>query len=94
MTLEKILNNKNFIIFVLPFFLGLLSVFSFQPFNFTFVNFFTIPGLFLTLSYVQKRYDDDYRNSYKRKKGKYKDKRNSYKEKIEEKIPLQIYRPF
>ena len=61
MTLEKILNNKNFIIFVLPFFLGLLSVFSFQPFNFTFVNFFIIPCLFLTLTYVQKRSKNFYR---------------------------------
>ena len=61
MTLEKILNNKNFIIFVLPFFLGLLSVFSFQPFNFTFVNFFIIPCLFLTLTYVQKKSKNFYR---------------------------------
>ena len=38
MTLDKILDNKKFVIFILPFFLGLLSVFSFQPFNFTFLN--------------------------------------------------------
>ena len=61
MNLEKILNNKNFVIFIFPFFLGLLSVFSFQPFNFTFVNFFIIPSLFLILTYVQKKSKNIYR---------------------------------
>ncbi len=61
MNLENILNNKNFVIFILPFFLGLLSVFSFQPFNFTFVNFFIIPCLFLILTYVQRRSKNIYR---------------------------------
>ena len=61
MILEKLSNNKNFIIFILPFFLGLISVFSFQPFNLTFVNFFTIPCLFLTLTHVQKKSRNIYR---------------------------------
>ena len=61
MPLEKILNNKNFVIFILPFFLGLLSVFSFQPFNLTFLNFFIIPCLFLLLTYVQRKSRNIYR---------------------------------
>ena len=48
-------------IFILPFFLGLLSVFSFQPFNIVIINFFIISGLFLLLTYVQKRSRNIYR---------------------------------
>ncbi len=61
MTLEKVLNNKNFVIFIFPFLLGLLSVLSFQPFNFTLINFFIIPCLFLILTYVRKRSKNIYR---------------------------------
>ncbi len=61
MILEKAINNKIFIIFIIPFFLGLLSVFSFQPFNFTIINFLIIPCLFLTITYVQKRSKNIYR---------------------------------
>ncbi len=59
--LEKILNSRSFIIFILPFFLGLISVFSFQPFNFTFVNFLIMPTLFLIITHVQKRSKNIYR---------------------------------
>ncbi len=61
MMLEKTLNSRSFIIFSLPFFLGLLSVFSFQPFNFTFINFIIIPALFLIITYVQRRSKNVYR---------------------------------
>ena len=61
MNLEKLLNSRSFIIFILPFFLGLLSVFSFQPFNFTFVNFLIIPALFLMITYVKKKSKNIYR---------------------------------
>ena len=61
MNLEKLLDNKYLIIFILPFFLGLFSVFSFQPFNFTFINFLIIPCLFLIINYVQKRSRNVYR---------------------------------
>ena len=50
----KILENKFFVIYLIPFFLGLITVFSFQPFNFTIINFFSITCLFLILSYVNK----------------------------------------
>ena len=61
MSLEKFSKNRSFMIFVLPFFLGLLSVLSFQPFNFTFINFFIISSVFLLLTYVQKRSRNIYR---------------------------------
>ncbi len=59
--LQKILNNRIILIFIFPFFLGIVSVFSFQPFNLTFINFFIISSLFLILSYVNKRSRNIYR---------------------------------
>tara|TARA_B110000971_G_scaffold183793_1_gene191331 strand:+ start:452 stop:1969 length:1518 start_codon:yes stop_codon:yes gene_type:complete len=43
--------------------LGTLTVFSFQPFNYSFINFFIIPALFLVTTYVQKKS----RNTYRKK---------------------------
>ncbi len=48
-------------IFVLPFFLGALSVLSFQPFNYTIINFLILPALFLNLSHVRKKSKNIYR---------------------------------
>ena len=45
MVLEKLSKNRSFMIFVLPFLLGLLSVFSFQPFNIK-LKFFIILAYF------------------------------------------------
>ena len=61
MKLRKILDNKIIIIFLMPFILGSLCVLSFQPFNFNFINFFTLPFLFLILTYVSKRSKNIYR---------------------------------
>jgi len=60
--LGKILKNKSLIIFILPFVLGCLTVFSFQPFNYTFVNFAIMPIYFLITSYVGKMTKNKYRN--------------------------------
>ena len=59
--IEKILNKKIYILYILPFLLGTLTVFSFQPFNFTFINFLIIPLFFLITIYVQKRSKNFYR---------------------------------
>jgi apolipoprotein N-acyltransferase len=61
MYLSKILNNRIIIVFVAPFILGSLSVLSFQPFNIIFVNFLIIPGIFLLLTYVNKKSKNIYR---------------------------------
>ena len=58
---EKSLNNRGVVLYLIPFFLGLLSVFSFQPFNFFFINFFVLTSLFLLLVYVNKRSKSVYR---------------------------------
>ena len=59
--LKKILNNKIIILYFLPFFLGTLTVISFQPFNFSAINFFILPIFFLLTTYVKKKSVSIYR---------------------------------
>ena len=59
--LEKILNNRLIILYLLPFSLGSLTVFSFQPFNFSFINFILFPVLFFLLVYIKKKSKSIYR---------------------------------
>ena len=54
-------NSRFFLVFLFPFILGTLTVFSFQPFNFNFINFIIIPILFLLTTYVQKKSRNIYR---------------------------------
>ncbi len=57
----KFLNNRFILVCVLPLFLGLLSVFSFNPFNFTIINFIIFTSLFYLLSHVNKKSKNIYR---------------------------------
>ncbi len=59
--LEKILNNRFAVLYLLPFFLGLLTVLSFQPFNLSFINFFILPIFFFLIVYVKKKSRSSYR---------------------------------
>ena len=59
--IKIISNNRILLVFVVPFILGCLTVFSFQPFNFSFINFFVLPCLFLILSNINKRSRNKYR---------------------------------
>jgi len=54
-------NKRLFILFFFPIFLGGLSVFSFQPFNFFFINFFSLSVLFWLILYVKKKSKSVYR---------------------------------
>ena len=45
--LEKYLNNRFLILYITPLALGLLTVFSFQPFNITLLNFLILPIFFI-----------------------------------------------
>jgi len=54
-------NSRFFLVFFFPFILGASTVFSFQPFNFNYINFIIIPALFLVTSYVQKKSKNTYR---------------------------------
>ena len=58
---EKYLNNRFLILYVTPFILGALTVFSFQPFNFTLINFFILPIFFYLIVYIKKKSKSTYR---------------------------------
>jgi len=53
--LEKYLNNRFLILYLTPFIIGLLTVFSFQPFNITFINFLILPVFFYFIVYINKK---------------------------------------
>ena len=59
--LEKIINQRLYIVYLIPILIGSLSVLSFQPFNFSVINFLTIPSLFLVLTYISKKSKSNYR---------------------------------
>ena len=55
------LNSRIFLVFLFPFVLGASTVFSFQPYNHNYINFFIIPALFLVTTYVRKKSKNTYR---------------------------------
>ncbi len=59
--INLILNSRFAILYIIPFLLGGLSVFSFQPFNFSIINFFLFPLLFLLIVYINKKSKSIYR---------------------------------
>jgi apolipoprotein N-acyltransferase len=58
---STILKSKKAIVFIIPFLLGMISILSFQPFNLIFINFFSIPCLFLIITFVIKKSKGKYR---------------------------------
>ena len=59
--LERITSNRYLILLLIPFILGALTVFSFQPFNLSFINFFVLPIFFLIIVFVKKKSKSVYR---------------------------------
>jgi apolipoprotein N-acyltransferase len=59
--LEKYLNNRFLILYITPFIIGLLTVFSFQPFNITILNFFILPIFFYLTVYINKKSKSTFR---------------------------------
>ena len=59
--IEKYLNNRFLILYIFPFILGSLSIFSFEPFNFTLINLFIFPLFFYLLIYINKKSKSIYR---------------------------------
>ncbi len=55
------LNNRVFVLYFCPLCLGILTVFSFQPFNLTIINFFVLPSVFYLLIYIKKKSKVTYR---------------------------------
>ena len=66
--MTKLLNNKFFVIFLAPFFIGGITILGFAPYNLTIVNFFTFPILLFLILIVQKRTKSKYR---KKKSNRY-----------------------
>ena len=57
----KLLDNKFFVIFLAPFFIGALTVFSFPPYNLTVLNFFSFSILLFLISIIKKKTISKYR---------------------------------
>ena len=56
-----VLNSRLLLVFLLPFLFGCTSVFSFQPYNLTIINFFIFPFIFYILCNINKRSKNKYR---------------------------------
>ena len=59
--IEKYLNNRFSTLYLFPFLIGSLTVFTFQPFNLTFLNFIILPLLFYLVVYIKKKSKSKYR---------------------------------
>ena len=59
--IEQYLNNRLITLYILPLVLGSLTVFSFQPFNYTFINFIILPILFYLIVFIKKKSKSVYR---------------------------------
>ena len=58
---EKYLNNRFLTLYIIPIFFGSLTVFSFEPFNLTIINFLIFPSCFYLLVYINKKSRSVYR---------------------------------
>ena len=56
-----LLNNKFIILILAPFLLGAATIFSFSPYNLTFINFFSFPILLSLILLVKKKTEPRYR---------------------------------
>ena len=59
--IKALFDNRYFILFIFPFLIGSLSVLSFQPFNFTIINFIIFPIFFYSIVYISKKSQSVYR---------------------------------
>ncbi len=59
--IETYLNNRFVTLYVIPLAMGLLTVFSFQPFNQTILNFLILPLYFYLVIYIKKKSKSVYR---------------------------------
>ena len=59
--IEKYLNNRLVILYLIPFFFGSLTILTFEPFNFTILNFIIFPLFFYLVVYINKKSKVTYR---------------------------------
>ena len=65
--LEKYLNNRFLVLYIIPLTIGSLTVFSFQPYNITFINFLILPIFFYLTVYINKKSKVTFRKKPHRK---------------------------
>jgi apolipoprotein N-acyltransferase len=58
---EKYLNSRSFTLYIIPFFIGSLTTLSFEPFNFTIINFVIFPFFFYLIIFINKKSKATYR---------------------------------
>ncbi len=63
----KYLDKRIYTLYLFPFLLGCLTVLSFKPFNFTFINFLVLPIFFYLIVYIKKKSKGTYRKKPFRK---------------------------
>ena len=59
--IEKFLSSRFLTLYLIPFILGLITVFSFQPFNLLVLNFIVLPIIFYLIVYIKKKSKSTYR---------------------------------
>ena len=64
---EKYLNNRFLTLYFIPFVIGSLTIFSFQPFNITIINLIIFPIFFYLIIYIKKKSKSIYRKKPFRK---------------------------
>ncbi len=64
---EKYLNNRFLTLYFFPLIIGSLSVLSFQPFNFSIINFLILPLSFYLIVFIKKKSQSIYRKKPFRK---------------------------
>ena len=64
---ERFLNNRLLTLYLAPFTIGSMCTLSFEPFNFTIINFIVLPVFFYLTVYINKKFKSSYRKKpYKR----------------------------
>ena len=59
--MEKYLNNRFLTLCIIPFILGSLTTLSFEPFNYTLINFIIFPLFFYFIIYINRKSKNVYR---------------------------------
>ncbi len=59
--IEKYLDNRFFTLYLIPFLIGSISTFSFQPYNYSLINFVIFPIFFFLITYINKKSKSIYR---------------------------------
>ena len=59
--IEKYLNNRFLTLYIIPLILGSLTILSFEPFNFTLINFLIFPCFFYLIIFINKKSKSIYR---------------------------------